>query len=65
MVIIMCYCPSKTSGIMYYNPSILSDEKYVSLVYKILNKNSDTARVMDTEHIRNMVHYFQRVVNKI
>ena len=48
----MCYCPSKKSGIMYYNP-ILSDEKCISLVYKILNKN-DTARVPDTEHIRNM-----------
>ena len=51
----MCYCLSKKSGIMYYNPSILSDETCISLVYKILNKNNDTARVPDTEHIRNMV----------
>ena len=50
----MCYCLSKKSGIMYYSPSILSDEKCISLVYKILNKN-DTARVPNTEHIRNMV----------
>lgn len=51
----VCYCPSKKSGIMYYNPSLLGDQKYVSLVYKILNKNSDTTTVTDTEHIRNMV----------
>ena len=49
----MCYLSIKKSGIMYYNP-ILGDEKCISLVYKILNKN-DTARVPDTEHIRNMV----------
>ena len=50
---------------MYYNP-ILSDEKCISLVYKILNKN-DTARVPDTEHIRNMIKrqatLLQSVVN--
>ena len=51
----MCYCPSKKSGVMYYNCSILGDEKCVSLVYKILNKNNSIAIVLDTEHIRNMV----------
>ena len=51
----ICYCPSKKSGIMYYNPSMLSDETCVTLVYKILNKNKNTTKVLDTEHIRNMV----------
>ena len=51
----MCYCPSKKSGIMYYNPSIIGDEKCVSLVYKILNRSNNAAVVLDTEHIRNMV----------
>ena len=48
----MYYCPSKKSGFMYYNPSIISDEKCVSLVYKILH---NTPKILDMEHIRNMV----------
>ena len=37
---------------MYYNPSMIGDEKCVSLVYKILNRSTI---VLDKEHIRNMV----------
>ena len=51
----MCYCPSKKSGIMYYNPSIINEERYISLVYKILNKNDNSVALPDTERIRNMV----------
>ena len=50
-----CYCPSKKSGIMYYDPSILCDEKCVSLVYKILNRSNNTNGVLDSERIRGMV----------
>ena len=51
----MCYCPSKKSGIMYYNPSIVSDEKYIALVYKVLNRNDNSVALPDTERIRNIV----------
>ena len=52
----MCYCPSKKSGIMYYNPSMVSDEKCIKLAYKLLHKIDDkSAALSDTEHIRNMV----------
>ena len=52
----MCYCPSKKSGIMYYNPSMVSDEKCIKLAYKLLHKIDDkSATLSDTEHIRNMV----------
>ena len=50
-----CYCPSKKSGIMYYDPSVLSDEKCVSLVYKILNRSNNTDGAPDFERVRGMV----------
>ena len=49
----MCYCPSKKLGIMYYNPSMVSDEKCIELVYKILQRKDDSAALPDTERIRN------------
>ena len=51
----MCYCPSKKSGIMYYNSMVVSDKKSLELVYKLLNKNDTKASLPDTERIRNMV----------
>ena len=51
----MCYCPSKKSGIMYYNPSIVSHQKSIVLVYKILNRNGNNVALPDTERVRNMV----------
>ena len=40
---------------MYYNPSIINEERYISLVYKILNKNDNSVALPDIERIRNMV----------